>query len=104
MSSPTPTLRTLLTDPPKPGHPWLRHGFLLFCVGLLLWHQVWRRDHPWVQARQMPDLMALVFWALLLNHLAFRYRWPSAVTAGLRLLACGWLAFAVGCWLKAIHS
>jgi hypothetical protein len=99
-----PSLRALLTDPPPPSHPWLRRGFLVFCLGLLLWHQIWRVDHPWIRLRREPDILGLVFVALLLNHLAFRFTWSRAVTAGLRLLACGWLIFGVGYWLKAMYS
>ena len=94
-------LRLALTAPPVPINPWLRHGYLWFCLVLLGWHwnrQVrhgWRRDH---------DIIELILVALLLNHLAFRFCWPRPAIVGLRLVAWAWLAYGAVRWLLLVSG
>jgi hypothetical protein len=94
-------LRVLLTRPPKPLDPWLRYGFLAFCLILLGWHLRGMSRHSWAPGREN---IGLVLVALLLNHLAFRFPWPSPVMAGLRVLACAWILLAFGYWLWLLQG
>ncbi len=92
-------LRTLLTNPPKPVDPWLRRGFLLFCLLLLGWHLQWLARHGWPAGH---EVISIILVALLLNHLAFRFSWPRKVMIGLRLAACSWLVFGMACTLRLL--
>jgi hypothetical protein len=94
-------LHATLTDPPKPLDPWLRHGFLVLCLSVLGWHRWWLLHHAGMRGREN---IGLVLVALTLNHLAFRYAWPRPVMAGLRIVACAWIAFSFGFWLWHLQS
>ncbi|HWA10838.1 MAG TPA: hypothetical protein VG838_15470 [Opitutaceae bacterium] len=87
-------LRIILTAPPRPVAPGRRYGYLAFCLALAGWHLRWLAEHAWTRSH---DVITVVIVALVLNHLAFRFRWPKAVAAGLRVTACAWCAAGL-CW------
>lgn len=93
-------LRTAFTAPPKPLRPWLRHGYLVFCLILLGWDVVWWSRHGWTRSQ---DSLSLVLVALPLNHVAFRYDWPPPVRVILRSVACVWIAWVLGHWLLQLR-
>lgn len=72
-----------------------RYGMLVFCIGLLLWYFVWlahlRPGYPY--ERYNGFVVPLM---LLLNHLAFAFRWQRRTTLLLRIAAYLWVI--VGCF------
>jgi hypothetical protein len=93
--------RAVFIDPPKPLPPWLRDGYLGFCLALLGWHAWWLWRHSWVRGH---DSITLVLVALLLNHVAFRYPWPRPVMILLRIAACAWIVLALYLALRLLPS
>ena len=87
-------ISSIFTEPIKPLHPVFRYGMLAVCLLLLGWHIQWRFDVPpsYPYDRHGNGVVVLM---LLFNHLAFQFQWPVRVTVALRILALGWLAFAV---------
>jgi hypothetical protein len=87
------TLRSCFTDPPKAMHPAYRFGMLALILVLLprnvVWHINLPRSYPY--DRYGNSVVGIM---LLLNLLAFQFRWPTAVTATLRDAALAWLVFA----------
>jgi hypothetical protein len=85
-------VRASLTEPPKEGGSIFRYGMLVFSLVLLAVHIHWRLtlppDYPY--DRNGNGVVAVM---LLLNTLAYQFRWPTSVTVALRLLAWVWLAF-----------
>jgi hypothetical protein len=88
-------LRAILTEPPKESSSAFRYGMLVVFLLLLAFDIRWRigLSPGYRHDRNGNGVVALM---LLFNHLAYQFRWPTSVTAALRLLAWGWLAF--GCF------
>lgn len=86
-------LRAMLTEPANESSSTLRYGMLLVVLLLLAFHIQWRLTLPqgYSHDRNGNGIIALT---LLFNHLAYQFRWPTAITVALRLLAWGWLIFS----------
>ncbi|WP_040546914.1 hypothetical protein [Pedosphaera parvula] len=76
-------------------HLVLRYGLLALILSLLAIDIRWRlRLSPGFAGERYSNGVAALM--LLFNHLAFQFRWPTPVlTAALRILAFGWLAFGL---------
>jgi len=89
------------TEPAASTGPIFRFGMLALCIWLLA-------DALQVRARLSatyphdPNGGTVVALMLLLNHLAFQFRWPRPVAVALRFLALAWLAF--GCFYISYWS
>ena len=78
----------LVKDSPQRG-PFYRYGMLFVCLALLLF-QVWSfLRFPDTSANRYSGLAIVVM--LLLNHVAFAFRWPRRMTIILRIMALGWM-------------
>lgn len=72
-----------------------RHGFLLVICGLLAWAAYsFETFSPSYRGDRYGNLIIATM--LLLNHLAFQYRYSRVTTGTLRIVAVGWLVFACG--------
>jgi len=77
----------------KQTHPAFRFGFLAFVLLLLAYDIYWRASlSPTYPGPRYGN--CIVGLMLLLNHLAFFFRWSPAVTAALRISAFSWISFA----------
>ena len=87
------SLITSFTTQAKPTHPAFRFGFLAFVLCLLTFDIYWLATLPstYPGPRYGNGIVGLM---LLLNHLAFFFRWSTAVTLTLRIAAFSWIAFA----------
>jgi hypothetical protein len=96
---------TSFTTPAKPLHPAWRFGFLALILSLLAFDIYWLATLP--PAYPYPRYGTIVVGLmLLLNHLAFSFRWSPAVTATLRSAAISWIAlvgFYMYSVLRVIH-
>ena len=79
-------------EPAKSKHPAFSYGFLAVILTLLAFDLYWRMTLPPFYPHDR-NINLVVVLMLLFNHLAYQFRWPPAATAGLRLLAWGWLVF-----------
>lgn len=85
-------IRSFLTKPFAAANPAFVYGMLVVVLLLLIWDLQWQLSlPPHYPYDRYANLVVVLM--LLFNHLAFYFRWPVAVTAALRLLALGWLAF-----------
>lgn len=80
------------TEPAKDVNPAYRYGMLAFCFMLLAWDVQWhlRLSPGYPYERYGNTVVGLM---LLLNHLAYSFRWPVKITVALRV--CDW------CWIGA---
>ena len=81
-----------LTEPPTVQRPLFKYVMLVFTLLLLAMDIHWRLTLP-PDYRHDPYGNGVVTLMLLLNILAFQFRWPTFITVALRLLALSWLAF-----------
>lgn len=88
------TEKAFYSEPTAPGAAY-RYGMLVLCIGLLLWHVVWLAYLPpgYPYERYNGFVVPLM---LLLNHLAFAFRWPRRTTPLLRVGAYLWVI--IGCF------
>lgn len=87
-------IRNILTSPPQPRSAPFAYGFLVFIVLLLMWNvQLWRSVPPSYPYDRYTNLVVVLM--LLLNHLAFQFRWPRWGTVVFRLVALGWCVFGL---------
>jgi len=92
MNFPT-SLRSFLLAQGRLLHPAYRYGFLALLAVLLLFSVSWRlRLPPSYPYDRNGDLVVSLL--LIINHLAFQFRWRPSVTIVLRLLAIGCIVFA----------
>jgi hypothetical protein len=99
------SLTTSFMREAKITHPAFRFGFLGFILLLLAYDIYWWATLPATYVGPRAGNLIVGF-LLLLNHLAFFFRWPPAVTAALRITAFSWIAFAgfyLYCVLRVIH-
>jgi len=77
-------------EPSKDFGPAYRWGMLVVVLLLLVWDTKWRLNlsHGYSGDRYANLVVSLL---LLLNHLAWCFRFPPTVTFALRVLASGWL-------------
>jgi hypothetical protein len=69
----------------KPHSPWFRYGFLSLILALLVFHALDSQSSQHYLRGFIVPLM------LLLNHLAFNFRWPAGVTILPRAIALAWI-------------
>lgn len=85
-------IRNVLTTPPQHWNPLFAYGFLVILVLLSIWiAQLWWSAPPSYPYDRYSNLVLMLM--LVLNHLAFQFRWPPRVMAALRVLALGWCVF-----------
>jgi hypothetical protein len=102
----TPVLNSLrdsfVADAWHPG-AFYRYGMLLVTVGLLLWHGWWLFTLPpaYPYDRYGGAVVGLM---LLLNQLAFAFRWSRTTTIAFRISAWLWLVFGLAylCYLSDV--
>ena len=84
-------LRINFAEPPNVS-PLFKYGMLVFVFVMLFLHVLWRFNLPpdW---RHDPNGLPIILLMLLLNHLAFMFRWPATVGTLLRVVALLWVAF-----------
>ncbi|MCX6848444.1 MAG: hypothetical protein NTY98_05955 [Verrucomicrobia bacterium] len=86
--------RNILTSPPQLRSARFTYGFLVFMVLLLLWNvKLWWSVPPSYPYDRYTNLVVVLM--LLLNHLAFQFRWPRWGMIVMRLLALGWCVFGL---------
>ena len=82
-----------LTEPPKRVRPVFNYAMLAVILLLLAWYIYWRNSlSPDYRGDRYGN--AVVVLMLLVNHLAFQFRWPILATVLLRTLAFISLVFA----------
>jgi hypothetical protein len=89
------TLRSYLIDPPKQASAAYRYGLLLVWIALVaggIYTQI--KFRPAFPADRHGILIIAAM--MLLNHLAFQFRYPPAATLTLRILAI--LGTLFGCY------
>ncbi len=98
-------IASLSEPPPKNAHPAFRYLLFILALALLAGASYLRLTAP--PAYRESWNRSLVFAvAALLSVLAYHFRWPAALTAGLRLLVLSWVVFAVFyllSWLRVPH-
>jgi hypothetical protein len=86
------SIRSLSTGPLKADHPAYRYGMLALILVLLA-----QNIHLYLGLppayRGDPYGNGVVGLMLLFVHLAYWFRWPSAIAVALKFLAWGWLVF-----------
>jgi hypothetical protein len=95
----------LSEPPPKNAHPAFRYLLLIVTLALVAGAIYLRLTVP-PAYRESWNRSLVIAEAALLSVLAYHFRWPAALTAGLRLLALGWAVFAVFyllSWLRVSH-
>jgi hypothetical protein len=85
-------VRSIFTEPNQPSHPAYRYGALVFILSLLAW-EICRKMQLPPRYSGDPYGTGVVLLMLLLNHLAYQFRWPTPVTIAFRVAALGWLVF-----------
>jgi hypothetical protein len=84
--------KAFYSKPPAYGVAY-RYGMLGVCLGLLGWWAVWLAQlspaYPYDRYGNF-----VVGMALLLNHLAFSFRWSRRTTLLLRVAACLWIVLS----------
>jgi len=68
----------------KPLSPWYRYGFLALILAAFAGHASDSSSRHYYGGFVVPLM-------LLLNHLAFQFRWPTIVTVLLRAAALAWV-------------
>ncbi len=88
-------IRGIFTDHPKQRHPVFTYGFLVINLALLAAFICLRVTTPptSMYSYDRDGNCGVVVLMLLLNHLAFNFRWSTSVTVTLRFLAFGSLGF-----------
>ncbi len=81
-------IRGAFTDRPKPAHWAFRYGLLVGSLLLLAWHIHWRLNLPadYPYARDGNGVIGLM---LIINVLAYQFRWSTPVTVALRVFGLG---------------
>jgi len=74
--------------PPPPRSAPYKYGFLTIILILTAWRLLLDQSHP---MHHWDSYSVLV--ALLLNHLAYQFRWPVMMTALLRIVAWEWIIY-----------
>jgi hypothetical protein len=82
------------SEPPKNAHPAIRFVQLAVAVALLAGVIYLRLTAP-PAYRESWNRTFVIAVAPLLSVLAYHFRWPAALTAGLRLLVLGWTFFVL---------
>jgi hypothetical protein len=87
-------LNKTFLEEPKLRWGVFRYGFLAFLIGLTIFSAITAAHlSPSSPGRYFGFLIPPL---LLLNHLAFQFRWPRPVQVGLRVGAFIWLAVVLG--------
>lgn len=79
--------KKILFGETKPRGAWFRYGFLVLILGLFVFHALDSRSSRYYLAGFIVPSM------LLINHLAFHFRWPTRITLLLRVVALAWVVF-----------
>lgn len=77
-------IKTSLSGDIPTRSAWYRYGFLALILGLFAFVLYHPSPH-YLRALIVPVM-------LLLNHLAFQFRWPSGLAIALRVFALAWVA------------
>ena len=80
------TVRSFFKKASQLGDPVFRYGMLLVLLGLLAADVHWDLN-PSPASDPERYMNAAVVFMLLLNHLAFAFKWPFYVTISLRIVA-----------------
>jgi hypothetical protein len=83
-------IATLFAGEIKPRSAWFRYGFLAAVLALVA---LGLRDPQFDQSDREKHLAVFTPLLLLLNHLAFSFRWSRDLTIFLRASALLWLLF-----------
>jgi hypothetical protein len=85
---------SLSTPPPKSAHPAFRYVQLVVTLALFA-GAIYLRLTALPAYQESWNRALVIAVAALLSVLAYHFRWPAALTAGLRLLALGWAVFVL---------
>ena len=94
--------KVFLTEPRLRGAGY-RYGGLAFILALLILNALLCPHLPpsYPGGRWFPLIVPLM---LLLNHLAFQFRWSQLVTVFLRVIAYAWLIFGMVYILSVVFT
>ena len=76
-------LKKELLQEPSPRSAIFRYGFLALILALVA-DDLYHPGSHYLRGLIIPAM-------LLLNHLAFQFRWPRAITISLRVIALAWV-------------
>jgi len=94
-------IHAYLFDSPKENRSSAyRYGLLLIFCSLVAWnvYSAWNAYHDAILARANLNgwyMNVVITTLLLINHLAFEFRFPPRTTCILRIIAAAWLVFTL---------
>jgi len=94
-------IHAYLFDSPKENRSSAyRYGMLLIFFSLVAWNvsRAWNAYHDAILARANLNgwhMNVVITTLLLINHLAFEFRFPPRITCILRIIAAVWLVFTL---------
>jgi hypothetical protein len=86
------SLRTIFTEPSPPYNPGWRFGMLAVCFAIL-GIEIYVRSQRSPSSSGDPNTGMVLPLMLLLNHLAYCFRWSTPVAVAFRIAAWAWIIF-----------